>query len=369
MRRAWLIVILASCNGNGIGLDAIREAPAATLANIASADVANNLIANGDFEDYTDANVPDGWSVDEIYGYRGMYAPTDGWTGLGVAMNRNAQGRHLLAQTVAVEPGRRYTAEVLYQVTATDSSNGGLYVFDPADRTVVASDTINRPSNGWRIATVSFDSGARTQVTVEIGYTSGMNGTAVYDGVRLFPADPDSGYRYQSDYRDVIAIAAQPADVLVPQLSDYVTSLLAQPFAVRQAHHLTYGAELPYYLDSFLASPNGDSGRAAWCQHTALALGELLAMYGVPTRQIHTAPLQHEFLEYFNGTSWVAFDPYYGVRYVLADKRLGVDAIAHTGLDQVSIEVPTHEHVFLLELGYLRQIWNTGGSFRLGLSM
>ena len=89
-------------------------------------------------------------------------------------------------------------------------------------------------------------------------------------------------------------------------------------------------------------------------------------MYGVQTRQIHASPVQHEFIEYFDGTKWVVFDAYYGIRYVLAGQRLGVPQIIPTGLDEVSIEVPTKQHVFFLELGYLRPIWGSG-SFTIGI--
>jgi hypothetical protein len=339
-----------------------------TVANISYQDNPANLIVNGDFEDYQDPNVPAGWSVDEIYGYSGMFTPVDGWRGRAVQLTRNAQGRHLLAQVVQVSPNHRYTAQMVYQVGASDSSHGGLYVIDPADGTLLASDVINRPTNGWRIASLTFDSGDRTQVTVEIGYPSGMNGTVVYDGVGVFEEDPNFTYQYKMTYRDVMGIPAIPVDELVPQISDSLTSLLAASRADRIAHRDQYALYLPYYLDQFLGAPNGDSGRAAWCQHTSLALAELLEMYGVKTRQIHASPIQHQFLEYFDGKKWVVFDPYYGIRYVLAGQRLGVAEILQAGMDQVSLEVPTHEHVFLLELGYLKPIWATG-SFATGLDM
>jgi len=338
------------------------------VANISYPENATNLIGNGDFEDYQDPDVPAGWVVDEIYGYRGMYTPADGWRGHAVQFVRNAQGRHLLAQAVQVLPNHRYTAQMVYQVVASDSRRGGLYVVDSTCGLVIASDDINRPTNGWRIASLTFDSGPRTQVTVKIGYPDGMNGTAIYDGVRLFEEDPAFAYQYQRTYRDVMGIPAMPVDELVPQLSDSLTSLLAAPRAERIAHRDANAAYLPYYLNLFLGAPDGDSARAAWCQHTSLALAELLAMYGVRTRQIHAAPVQHQFLEYFDGEKWVVFDPYYGIRYVLAGTRLGVGQIASAGLGQVSIEVPTHEHVFLIELGYLNPIWGTG-SFALGLDM
>src|SRR5262249_20737086 len=142
--------------------------------------------------------------------------------------------------------------------------------------------------------------------------------------------------------------------------ADYVTRLLAAPHADRVAHQTLYAAILPYYLNQFLSAADGTDSRASWCQRTSLALAELLAMYGVQTRQVHVLAPQHEFLEYFDGTRWVAFDSYYGVRYVLAGVRLGLGEIVSAGIRQVSIEVPTHEHVFLLELGYLIPIWDTG---------
>ncbi|HEX3759746.1 MAG TPA: hypothetical protein VHW23_13625 [Kofleriaceae bacterium] len=337
------------------------------VANIVYSDIPANLIVNGDFEDYEDANVPAGWSVDEIYGWRGMYTPTAGWRGTAVQFVRNAQGRHFLAQDVAVTPGRRYTVQMVFQVVATDSRRGGLYVLDPADGTTIASDSINRPSNGWRIASATFDSGQRTHVSVEIGYPSGMNGTAIYDAVSMFEDDPALHDRYQTSYRDVMRIADQPVDDLVPQVADYVTTLLAAPAAERAAHQAAYAAVLPYYLYQFL-SASDDAGRGAWCQRTALAVAELLAMYGVQTRQIHVATPQHEFLEYFDGKKWVVFDAYYGIRYVLAGARLGVAEVVRAGIRQASIEVPTHEHVFFLELGYLIPIWDAG-AFTQGIEM
>lgn len=378
--RTWnagLVTCLVgvACTGGGVestttahmvSNETASESPA--VSNISYTDLPTNLIVNGDFDDYEDPNVPAGWSVDEIYGYRGMFTPTDGWRGRGVQFVRNAEGRHLLGQAVQVAPGQRYTAQMVYQVTASDSSRGGLYVVDANDGTVIASDTVNHPSNGWRIASVTFDSGKRTQVAIEIGYSSGMNGTAMYDGVRMFQEDPALSYRYQTTYRDVMGIAAMPVNELVPELADYVTTLLALPQAKRFAYRDAYAAELPYYLYSFLSAPAGNSGRGAWCQRTSLALAELLAMYGVPTRQIHAAPVQHEFLEYYDGQKWVVFDAYYGIRYVLAGARLGLDEVIHAGLDQVSLDVPTHEHVFLLELGALKTIWGAG-SFSYGLDM
>jgi hypothetical protein len=335
--------------------------PPQVVANIIYDDGdGTDLIVNGDFEDYADPNVPAGWSVDEIYGWRGMYTPTDGWRGRAVKFVRNAQGRHFLAQEVQVAPNRRYTAQMVFQVVATDWRRGGLYVVDSTTGHVIASDDINRPSNGWRIASLTFDSGERTRVTVKIGYPAGMNGTAIYDGVTMFEDDPALRYRYQTNYRDVIGIAAQPADDLVPQLADYVTLLLAAPRAERLAYHDAHAAYLPYYLDQFLFAPDGTGARAAWCQRTSLALAELLAVYGVRTRQVHVASPQHQFLEYFDGSKWVVFDSYYGVRYVLNGARLGVGQIYAAGMRQVSIEVPTHEHVFLLELGYLLPIWDAG---------
>jgi hypothetical protein len=62
------------------------------------------------------------------------------------------------------------------------------------------------------------------------------------------------------------------------------------------------------------------------------------------------------------------FDAYYGVRYVLGGVRLGVGEIASAGMRTVSIEIPTHQHVFLLELGYLLPIWDSG-AFVAGLEM
>lgn len=350
------------------------------IENISYRDIPDDLIVNGDFEDYQDPHVPTGWSVDEVYGYRGMFTPTDGWRGGAVQLVRNAQGQHFLAQTVRVSPNHRYTAQLVYWVVASDSSRGGLYVVDSANGTLVASDEINRPTNGWRIASVSFDSGARTEVTLKIGYPSGMNGTTVYDAVSMFEEDPAFAYQYQTSYRDVIGIAdtsgnpvaaqlyTTPADALVPQLSDYVTTLLGAPRDARLAHRAAYAASLPYYLHLFLSAPDGEAGRAAWCQRTSLALGELLAMYGVRTRQIHSTTVQHQFLEYFNGRSWVVFDPYYGIRYVLAGKRLGVGEISNAGMSQVAIEVPALHRVFLLELGYLLPMWASGG-FVNGLDM
>jgi hypothetical protein len=353
------------------GDDQASEEPAPApqmVANIAYGNREADLIVNGDFEDYTDPNVPAGWSVDEVYGWRGMYTPTDGWRGGGVRFVRNAHGRHFLAQEVQIEPNHRYTVQMVFQLVATDSSRGGLYVIDPATGRVIASDATNRPSNGWRIASVTFDSGELARVMVKIGYPSGMNGTAIYDGVTMFQDDPDLHYRYGTTYRDVVNIAAQPADDLVPQLADYVTLLLAAPRAERLAHRDAHSAYLPYYLDQFLTAPDGYAGRAEWCQRTSLALAELLAMYGVQTRQIHAASPQHQFLEYFDGSKWVVFDTYYGVRYVLAGSRLGVGEIYAAGMRQVSIEIPTHEHVFLLELGYLLPIWDAG-AFATGISM
>jgi hypothetical protein len=241
-------------------------------------------------------------------------------------------------------------------------------VVDPSNGQVIASDDINRPTNGWRIASVTFDSGDRTRVAVKIGYPSGMNGTVIYDGVTMTQDDTAVRYHYQTTYRDVIGIAAQPVDDLVPQLADYVTMLLASSRADRMAHRDAYAAYLPYYLNQFLTAPDGTGARASWCQRTSLALAELLAMYGVQTRQIHAATPQHEFIEYFDGKKWVVFDAYYGVRYVLAGARLGVAEIYAAGMRQVSIEVPTHEHVFLLELGYLLPIWDNG-LFTTGISM
>jgi hypothetical protein len=343
-------------------------APLPAIANISYPDNASNLIVNGDFEDYQDPHVPAGWSVDEIYGYTGMYTPTAGWRGNGVQFVRNAQGRHLLSQTVQVTPNHTYTAQMVFQVTATDSRRGGLNIIDPNDGTLIASDGLNRPSNGWRIATVTFDSGDRTQVNLEIGYLSGMNGTAIYDAVSMFEEDPALHYQYQTSYRDVMGIPPMPVDELVPTISDYVTTLLSMPQADRLAHQSANAATLPYYLYTFLSAPDGAGSRASWCQRTALAVSELLAMYGVQSRQIHVSPVQHEFIEYFDGQNWVVFDPYYGIRYVLNGVRLGVSDIARAGLTQVSIEVPTHDHVFLLELGYLTPIW-ASGTFNQGISM
>lgn len=339
--------------------DAVAPAPLA-VANILHADTTTNLIVNGDFEDYTDPNVPAGWSVDEIYGYSGMFTPAAGWRGGAVQFDRNAQGQHFLAQDVQVAPNHHYTVQMVFQVVASDSSRGGLYVVDPASGTLIGSDDTNRPTNGWRIASVAFDSGDSTRVTVKIGYPSGMNGTAIYDGVSLSDDDPALYYRYQTTYRDVIGIPAQPVDDLVPRLADYVTKLLAASSAERVAHQTAYAAVLPYYLYQFLSAPDGTEGRAAWCQHTSLALAELLAMYGVPTRQVHVADPQHQFLEYFDGARWVVFDAYYGIRYVRAGVRLGVSEIVSAGIRQVSIEVPTRERVFLLELGFLLPIWDAG---------
>ena len=381
--RAYLAVLAcAGCTGGGAGpkpgvatIDQAveTEEPAPAPAPQVSANIIYDtghvdLIVNGDFEDYTDPNVPAGWTVDEIYGWRGMYSPTEGWRGGAVRFVRNAQGRHFLAQEVEVEPNHTYTVQMVFQVLATDSTRGGLYVVDPSNGELIAGDDINRPTSGWRIASLTFDSGDRTRVTVKIGYASGMNGTAIYDGVSMFEDDPSVRYRYQTTYRDVIGIAAQPVDDLVPALADYVTMLLAAPRAERMAHRDAYGAYLPYYLDSFLTAPDGSGARSAWCQRTSLALAELLAMYGVQTRQIHVASPQHQFLEYFDGTNWVVFDSYYGVRYVLAGARLGVAEIYATGMRLVSIEIPTHEHVFFLELGYLLPIWD-GGLFKTGISM
>lgn len=372
--RCWFagLIVLMACTGNGTEAVGARIAdepvPArAVVANISYQDIPTNLIVNGDFEDYADRNVPDSWTVDEIYGYRGMFAPVDGWRGLGVQLVRNAQGQHRLAQVVQVQPNQRYTAQLVYRVDATDASRGGLYVAD-ADGTVLASDTINRPTNGWRIATVTFDSGERTQVVVELGYPAGMNGTVIYDAVSLFAEAADYQLQYQTSYRDAIGIPAMPVDDLVPLLSDYVTTMLAASRADRLAHRDAYAAELPYYFHRFLDAPDGSAGRSAWCQHTSLALAELLAMYGVATRQIHATAVEHQFLEYFDGRTWVAFDPYYGIRYVLAGQRLGVTDIARAGMDQVSIEVPTQKHVFLLELGYLKPIWQIA-RFNYGIAM
>jgi hypothetical protein len=336
-------------------------APAPQMfANIVYADRQGDLIVNGEFEDYADLNVPAGWTVDEIYGWRGMYTPAAGWRGNAVRFVRNAEGRHFLAQEVQVEPNHRYTVQMVFHVVATDWSRGGLYVVDPANGGLIASDDINRPSNGWRIASATFDSGDRARVTVKIGYPSGMNGTAIYDGVTMFEDDPALHYRYQTTYRDVLGIAAQPAHDLVPQLADYVTLLLAAPRAERMAHRDAHSAYMPYYLHRFLADPDGYPGRDGWCQRTSLVLAELLAMYGVQTRQIHAATPEHQFLEYFDGQRWVVFDSYYGVRYVLAGIRLGVAEIYAAGMRVVSIEMPTHEHIFLLELGYLLPIWDNG---------
>lgn len=338
------------------------------IANISYQDIPSNVIVNGELEDYADANIPDSWTVDEIYGYVGMYSPVQGWRGLGVQLTRNAQGQHMLRQVVGVSPHRRYTAQMVYRVIASDSSRGGLYVLEPGDNAVLASSEINRPTNGWQIATTTFDSGDHTSLVVAIGYPAGMNGTVVYDGISMF--EDSEAYRYQleTSYRDAIGIAPAPADDLVPQLSDYVTALLAAPLAERVAHRDAYGAELPYYLNTFLGEANGVSGRAAWCQHTSLALGELLALYGVPTRQIHATAVQHQFLEYFDGKRWVAFDPYYGIRYVINRARLGIADAAHAGLEGVSIEVPTRNHVFLLEIGYLKTLL-ASGAFANGLTM
>ena len=64
---------------------------------------------------------------------------------------------------------------------------------------------------------------------------------------------------------------------LIPQLADYVTRLLASPRAARLAHQSAYAAVLPYYLHQYLSVPDGTAGRNSWCQHTSLALAELLA--------------------------------------------------------------------------------------------
>ncbi|HET9624037.1 MAG TPA: hypothetical protein VFP84_21845 [Kofleriaceae bacterium] len=344
------------------------ELPATVVANISYRDNPTNLIVNGDFEDYADPNIPDAWSIDEIYGYRGMFTPIDGWHGRAVRATRNSQGRHFLTQTVPVTPHHQYTAQLVYEVLTTDSKSGGLYVVDPGNASVIASDTMNRPSNGWRIASVTFDSGARTQVTLKVGYPNGMNATVLYDAVALYEAATTFDYQYQTTYRDAIGIAAAPVTDLVPQVSDYVTTLLAAPRAVRMAHRDLYAAVLPYYLYQFLSAPDGSGSRDSWCQRTSLALGELLQMYGVRTRQVHAPSPQHQFLEYFDGARWVVFDPYYGIRYVFAGVRLGVDDVLHDGFDQVSIEVPTRERVFLLELGFLRPIW-LNASFTRGLDM
>ena len=340
-------------------IDGPAPAPTA-VANILPADDPTDMIVNGDFEDYEDPNVPAGWSIDEIYGYRGMFTPTDGWRGRAVQFVRHCQGRHLLAQAVQVAPHHRYTVQTVFQVVATDSGRGGLYVVDPASGTLIGSDDINRPTNGWRIATVTFDSGDSTSVIVEIGYQSGMNATAIYDAVHMFEDAPALYSRYQVTYRDAIGIPQQPVDDLVPQLADYVTKLLAAPNAERVAHRTTYAAVLPYYLYQSLAASDGPDSRASWCQRTSLALAELLAMYGVKTRQVHVIAPQHQFLEYFDGARWVTFDAYYGIRYVHAGVRLGISEVASVGLRQISIEVPTREHVFLLELGFLLPIWDTG---------
>lgn len=113
--------------------------------------------------------------------------------------------------------------------------------------------------------------------------------------------------------------------------------------------------ELPYYLSQFLVTPTGASTLDAWCQHTSLVLAELLAMYGVPTRQIHAKNIQHEFIEYYDGKKWVAFDPYFGIRYVRNDQRLGVAEINAAGFDQVLVETPVQKHTFLLSFAHLQQ--------------
>src|SRR5678816_4087546 len=86
----------ATTIGQAVEIDDPSSAPQ-TVANIVYDKRLTDLIVNGDFEDYGDPNVPAGWSVDEIYGWRGMYGPTDGWRGGAVQFVRNAQGRHLLA--------------------------------------------------------------------------------------------------------------------------------------------------------------------------------------------------------------------------------------------------------------------------------
>src|SRR4051794_38848111 len=115
--REWIAALACvACTGSGDALgvfeaheevappttgDMAGNDPAPTpqpIANIIAQQSPTNLIVNGDFEDYEDPNVPAGWSIDEFYGYRGMYQPTDGWTGKAVRFVRNAQGRHCLAQ-------------------------------------------------------------------------------------------------------------------------------------------------------------------------------------------------------------------------------------------------------------------------------
>src|ERR1044071_8029214 len=109
-----------------------EPAPAPNVVeNIIYDDSHTDMIVNGSFEDYADPNVPAGWTVDEIYGWRGMYAPTEGWRGGAVRFVRNAQGRHFLAQDVQVEPNHRYTVQMVFHVVATDSRRGGLYVVEP----------------------------------------------------------------------------------------------------------------------------------------------------------------------------------------------------------------------------------------------
>src|SRR4051794_32974368 len=99
MRAQLAVLACVACTGGGAGPGSFETSQSGALtigtappiaANILYDHDGADLISNGDFEDYADRNVPAGWSVDEIYGYRGMFSAVDGWRGMGVRFVRNA---------------------------------------------------------------------------------------------------------------------------------------------------------------------------------------------------------------------------------------------------------------------------------------
>jgi len=348
----------------------------------------NNLIINGDFEEWNGQYSLSWWSTRFLL-------PNPMITGMdnSVSLHGSYLGKNFIYQKVRVRPGDFHIAKIRIINYEGRSSNVGIYILDEGV-TIGFHILPKRKYNNPQELSVKFKTRSNL-VELRIGFTKIGSGSVVFDNAVLFRTD-EIPISYNKNYAEhlnqilkleLFDSSSFHSNIL--KISKYVNSILISP--LRNYYNLRDVDEQEFFLENERMKRMGISTKLnellpgsrfadyskldikesanAYCVQSSLSCEDLLKQFNVPVNQLHMwdnkGEAIHQFYQYWNPylQKWVIVDPFYGINYVNEQSELiGYRELMELFKDN-NISTGNLKHVeiekFYFNLEELRKGWNT----------
>jgi len=323
----------------------------------------SSILENGSFEKWQ-SRLPEGWIPKEVYNYTDMFFPSEEHSegALSLGMSRNSEGFHYILQYVPVKRRVVYEAKVKVAGVINNSLGGGLEIRGKDNLTLGKHFFSNASIDSFeKILSTKFSSQDNDTIIFILGFPNGMNASIQFDEAALVQSETNlndfypqgeqslcsinlsneirlSSFNKWNFDKNVEKVATYTNQVLLRDYKNFLESNSEVDLQRADSTRVRILAKFDNCLkDSFFFRALQRPVLSIWdsyCQSVSPSTTDILAEFGISTRQIYFEDDFgngfHQFFEYWNPYEqrWVILDPFYSVRYRYNGVFLGLEDLA-----------------------------------------